>query len=160
MDEEELRRVVREAAAAAAQEAMERAARDQPTRWEALLAALTSLVTTLIDAFTGRLRDAVDHARRSGEDLAARLMLALSRTMRHLGRAIALTFLAALFVTVGVIVLTVGLIALLNEALGEPYGTLLVALLFLLAAAVAAMGARRRMEAVADAAQSISPRVR
>lgn len=147
-------------AARAARDAAERAAREQPTRWEAILAALTSLVTTLVEALTTRVDALVEHARRTGEDVSGRILRAFGTALRHAVGAVALAFAAGVLLVVALVVLAFGSVELLNATFGRPYGTLATGLMFLLLAALATLATRRRLQAVMDLADTLAPRRR
>lgn len=160
--EDELRRLVEDAARAAraAEAAAERLEREQPSRFESVMRGISELLRTLFDALFGRLRAEIEGARRSGEELVARVLLALSRAAQHFARALALAFTAALLLTIGFVVFTIALVVLLNERLGDPWGTLAVAGLFLVGALAAGVGARARLRAIGDDARTLAPRLR
>lgn len=139
-------------------EAIERLEREQPSRFEQILDAVAKLLGVLFDTLFGRLRAEIEGARRAGEELVARVLVAVSRSLRHLGRALAWSFAALVCAGIGFVVLAIGLVALANALLGEPWGTLLVAAAFLLVAAVAGLAARSRVRAIGDEAEMLAPR--
>lgn len=145
-------------AAREARDAAERAAREQPTRWEAVLAALTTLVTTVIDALTTRVDSLVEHARRTGEDVSGRILRAFGLAIRHVVGAVALGFAAGILLIVALVVLAVGSVELLNAAFGRPYGTIATGAVFLALAGVATLATRKRLQAVLDLADTLAPR--
>lgn len=157
--DDDIRRLAEEAARAAraAEEAVARLERDQPSRFEQVVNAVANLLRTLLDALFGRLRAEVEGARRAGEELVARVLLAISRSVQHLGQAVMLAFATALFLAIGFIVLTIALVAWLNARLGDPWGTFAAAGAFLLAGALTAAAARAKVRAVSAEARALSP---
>lgn len=160
--DDELRRLVEEAARAAkaAQDAAERVAREQPPWWSEALKTIATLLTTLLEGVVGRLRAEIEGLKRSGEDFAARLLLALSRSAQHLARALALMLVAGVLLTTAVIVLAIGFVELLNATLGAPWGTLAAGGLFLVLAVVVYAFARLRLARIREEAAMVAPRMR
>lgn len=157
--ENDLRRMVEEAtrAARAAEEAAARLEREQPSRFERIVDAIAKLVQTLVEALFGRLRAEIDHARRSGEELVARVLHALSRTLAHVGRALLFGFLALVLATLGLVVLTIAAVVALNGWLGDPLGTLVAAGALLVLALAMGLAARGRTRAIAAEAEALAP---
>jgi hypothetical protein len=160
--DDELRRMVEEAARAAraAQEAAERVAREQPPWWQEALRSITILLTTLLDGVVGRLRAEIEGARRAGEELVARVLLALSRSAQHLARAVAMMLVTGILLATAIVILAVGLVSTLNHLVGDPWGTLLAGAFFLVLALVTGLVARARLRAIGDEARLLAPRVR
>ena len=157
--DDDIKRLVEEAtrAAKAAEAAAQRIEREQPSRFAQVVEALSKFLVTLADTLFGRIRSEMENARRAGQELVARVLHALRRTLANLLAAFAFVFLAALFAVLGFIVLMIGLVVLLNDVLGDPYGTLVVAGVFLLVAAVFAMMARGKVNAISREADALSP---
>jgi len=156
--DDDLRRAVAaaEAAARSAKEAVERMAADQPTRFERILEAITRLLTTFFDGMARRVRDEYDRARREGEAFVARILQTISRTLGHLGAAVGFGVAALIVSTIALIILGIGVVALLNDALGDPYGTLVTGGAFLVLGVVFVMLARGHLKAIAKDADTLS----
>ncbi len=149
---DDLRRMVREAAdaAKAAQKAAERVTADEPSRFERILEAIRDLLGTFADLLMGRLRVELTNARRSGEDLVARTLRAVSRSLTHVLDAAILAAGAWVLLTVGIVTFAVALSRGLDHVLGEPWGTAATGALFLAGSGIAWSLARARLKAVAE----------
>lgn len=128
---------------------------DRPSYEEQVRAATGAVVSATIEILRA-LREEIEKMMRSGEAAVGRVKGALVRSLHALQRALVASLLAALFVALGAIVLSIFLVAVLNRYLGDPWGTGLAALLLLLAAGFFAMRARSEFGTMKREAEALT----
>lgn len=154
---EDLRRMVEEVARAArdAKEASDALREERPSRFERFVETITGLLRALVDLVTNRIANELERARRAGEVFVAQLLEALGRSLSNAGSAIGNTAAALLFGGIAAVVLTVAVTQGLNRLIGEPWGTLIVGLVFAVLALAFYIRARDRLAAIRDEAERL-----
>jgi len=127
---------------------------DDRTRPEDLVRAVVVGIIELMRGVRQELQTLQDGA----EAFIGRVKGALVRSLHALQRAILDTFLALLFVSIGAVVLSIFLVALLNKYLGDPWGTGVAALAMLVLALVFWMRARANFREMEREATALSRR--
>lgn len=89
-----------------------------------------TLVAAILELMRG-VRHEFERLQDGAEAFLGRVQMALVRSLAALQRALVATLLAALFISAAVVVLTIFLIAVLNEVIGAPWGTGVAALLLI-----------------------------
>lgn len=120
----------------------------------ATAAALTGAVIEILRA----LREEIQRVQDGAEAFVGRVKGALVRSMAALQRALIDSFLAILFLTLGAIVLSIFLVAVLNKYLGDPWGTGVTALTLLITALVFWLRARANFRAMEREAAALAGR--
>jgi hypothetical protein len=131
-------------------------AADDRARPEEVVRAVIGGIIELLRAF----REELTRFQDGVEGFLGRVKGALVRSLQALQRAILNTFLALLFVTLGGVVLSIFLVAILNKYLGDPWGTGVAALALLLAAAMFASRAKSNFKEMEREASALSDRAR
>lgn len=126
----------------------------QPSFEEVVRATATALVGAIIELVRA-VRGEIEAAQRSGLAFVGRLLGALGRAGRLALRGARDALLALLFAFIGLVVLSIFLVAALNRLLGDPWGTGLTALLLLLAAAAFALRSRAAFKGIEAEARSL-----
>lgn len=114
---------------------------DRASMEESVRAATGAVVAATIEILRA-LREEIERLMHSGEAMVGRVKGGLVRSLHALQRALVASLVAALFFSIGAVVLAIFLVAVLNRFLGAPWGTGVAALLLFLAAAFFAMRAR------------------
>jgi hypothetical protein len=127
---------------------------ERSTTEEAVRATTAAVVSAIIELMRA-LREEVERIQRSGEAFVGRVKGAIVRSLQALQRALVETLLAGLFVVLGVIVLSVFLVAVLNKYLGDPWGTGLTALILLAFAGLFYLRARASFRVMEREAQAL-----
>lgn len=106
-----------------------------------------TLVAAILELMRG-IRHEVQRLQDGAEAFLGRVQMAIVRSLGALQRALVATAIALFFVGAAVVVLTIFLIALLNDLLGDPWGTGLAALLLLVVGAAFWLRARANFHAM------------
>lgn len=122
----------------------------------ATAAAITGAIVELVRILHAELEKLQDNA----EAAVGRVKGAIVRSLHALQRAILDSVLAILFLTLGAIVLSIFLVAVLNKYLGDPWGTGLTALILLLTAAFFGLRARSNFQTMQREAEALTSRGR
>jgi len=117
----------------------------------ATASALVAAVIELVRALRGE----IEAAQRSGLAFVGRLVGALGRAGKLLLRGARDAVIALVFAVLGLIVLSIFLVAALNKLLGDPWGTGLTALILLLAAVAFALRSRAAFQGIEEEARSL-----
>lgn len=128
---------------------------DRPSTEETVRATAGAMVAATIEILRA-LREEIERLMRSGEAMVGRVKGALVRSLHALQQAIVATLLAALFLVLGAIVLSIFLVQALNWLLGDPWGTGVAALALLVAAAIFGLRARSRFAAMRREAEALA----
>lgn len=128
---------------------------DRPSYEEQVRAATGAVVAATIEIVRA-LREEIERLMRSGEAAVGRVKSAIVRSLHALQRALVASLMAALFMTLGAIVLSIFLVAVLNKYLGDPWGTGVAALALLATAAIFALKARGEFATMKREAEALT----
>lgn len=118
-----------------------------PSFEEVLKGTLAALVAAIIELVQA-LRGEIEGAQRSATAFVGRLLGALGRAGRLALRGMRDALIALVFAVLGLIILSIFLIAVLNKYLGDPWGTGLTALLLILGAVAFGLRSRSAFKAI------------
>lgn len=127
---------------------------DDRMRPEEVVRAVIGGIIELLRA----VREEVQRLQDGAEAFVGRVKGALVRSLAALQRAILDSFLAILFLTLGAVVLSSFLVAVLNKYIGDPWGTGVAALALLVVALVFWMRARANFREMEREAAALSRR--
>ena len=124
-------------------------------RLDEVVRATTSAVVQAVIELLRVVRAEVEAAQRSGAAFVGRVLGALGRSARLAVRGARDMAIALVFAILGLIVLSIFLVAALNRFLGDPWGTGVTALLLLLGAAVFWMRSRAAFHGIEKEARDL-----
>lgn len=124
-------------------------------RLDEVVRATTSAVVQAVIELLRVVRAEIEAAQASGAAFVGRVLGALGRSAKLAMRGVRDTLIAAVFAVLGLIVLSIFLVAALNKLLGDPWGTGATALLLLVAAALFGLRARSAFHGIEDEARRL-----
>jgi hypothetical protein len=127
-------------------------------RLDDVVRATTTAVVTAIIELVRALRVEIEGAQASASAFVGSVLGALGRALQLALRGVRDAVLAIVFAFLGLVVLSIFLVAALNKLLGDPWGTGLTALILLGAAAFFGLRSKAAFSGIEREARALQPR--
>jgi len=124
-------------------------------RLDEVVRATTSAVVQAVIELLRVVRAEIEAAQASGARFVGRVLGALGRSAKLAMRGVREALIAVVFALLGLIVLSIFLVAALNKLLGDPWGTGVTALLLLLAAVFFGLRSRAAFQGIEKEAREL-----